>query len=110
MTNEEIIKELRKEIDKVLQTGKSLRSYRIYQYLDILEKNNSTLLECIKEWNEKGFDVDIYAVEIVISGSTIELSIDLENKTLLIEGSPLPFDLVPLIYKTIKALEKMKDE
>lgn len=74
---------------------------------DLLEKEfeTPTFSECIKEWNEKGFDVDIYALEIVISGSTVEISIDVKDKTILIEGSPLPFDLIPLIYKTIRTLK-----
>lgn len=75
------------------------------------QQSNPTLLECIKEWNEKGFDVDIYAVEIVITGSTVNLTIDLEDKTLFTEGecNSFSYDVVHLLSKTLKALEVVND-
>lgn len=73
-----------------------------------------TLLECIKEWNEKGFDVDIYALEIVIYNYSsvdkeedeIEISIHLDKKTIFyVNDVELSFDLHHLLSKTLKALE-----
>lgn len=68
---------------------------------------NPTLSECIKEWNEKGFDVDIYALEIAIHNHNIEFTIDLKDKTLFMEGeyNSFPYDVVHLLSKTLKALE-----
>lgn len=73
-------------------------------------RNQPTLLECIKEWNEKGFDVDVYALEIVIHNCYIEFTIDLEDKTLFMEGeyNSFPYDVVYLLSKTLKALEVEK--
>lgn len=80
---------------------------------------NLTLSECIKEWNEKGFDVDVYALEIVIHNYStvdkeedeIEISIRLDKKTIFyVNDVELSFDLHHLLSKTIKALEGMKDE
>lgn len=72
---------------------------------------NPTLSECIKEWNEKGFDVDVYALEIVIHNYNIEFTIDLKDKTLFMEGeyNSFPYDVVHLLSKTLKALE-VEDE
>ena len=75
---------------------------------------NPTLSECIKEWNEKGFDVDVYALEIVIHNYStvdkeedeIEISIRLDKKTIFyVNDVELSFDLHHLLSKTIKALE-----
>lgn len=122
MTSKEIIKELRKEIYKILQTGKSLRSYRIYHYLDMLEKDNPTLSECIKEWKERGFKFifnETFKNYITITNSysinsdsnELEFNIDLKDKTLFMEGeyNSFPYDVVHLLSKTLKALEGMKD-
>lgn len=74
-----------------------------------------TLLECIKKWNEKGFDVDIYALEIVIHNRcsvdkeehSVEFTIDLKDKTLFMEGeyNSFPYDVIHLLSKTLKAVE-----
>ena len=83
------------------------------------QQSNPTLSECIKEWNEKGFDVDVYALEIVIYNYSsvdkeedeIEISIYLDKKTIFyVNDVELSFDLHNLIHKTLKALEEMKDE
>ena len=76
------------------------------------QQSNPALLECIKEWNEKGFDVDVYALEIAIHNCYIEFTIDLKDKTLFMEGeyNSFPYDVVHLLSKTLKALEEMKDE
>lgn len=75
---------------------------------------NLTLSECIKEWNEKGFDVDVYALEIVIHNYStvdkeedeIEISIRLDKKTIFyVNDVELSFDLHHLLSKTIKACE-----
>lgn len=77
-------------------------------------RNQPTLLECIKEWNEKGFDVDVYAVEIVIYNYStvdkeedeIEISIRLDNKIISYTNDvELSFDLHHLLSKTLKAVE-----
>lgn len=82
-------------------------------------RNQPTLLECIKEWNEKGFDVDVYALEIVIYNYStvdkeedeIEISIRIDLKTISYTNDvELSFDLHRLLSKTIKAWEKMKNE
>jgi hypothetical protein len=96
-------------IREVLLTGQMFRN-----------QSNPSLLECIKEWNEKGFDVDVYALEINIHNYStvdkeehgIEFSIDLEKKTLFMEGeyNSFPYDVVHLLSKTLKALEITKDE
>ena len=87
---------------------------------ECLEKEfeNPILLDCIKEWNEKGFNVDIYAVEIIISNYStvdkeedeIEISIRLDKKAIFyVNDVELSFDLHHLLSKTLKALED-KDE
>lgn len=112
MTSKEIIKELRKEIDKILQTGKSLRSYRIYQYLDMLEKDNPTLSECIKEWEDRGwtsfksksfgwFIVEKDCKKIIFDWNEINYSCAKEFD--------IDLELHNLINKTLKALE-VEDE
>ena len=84
--------------------------FKILQEL-VDQQHSHTLLECIKEWNEKGFDVDVYALEIVIHNCYIEFTIDLKDKTLFMEGeyNSFPYDVVHLLSKTLKALE-VKDE
>lgn len=92
----------------------------IYKYLDEIEKfinqssSNPTFEQCIKEWNENGFDVDIYALEIIISNHStvdkeedeIEISIRLDKKTIFyVNDVELSFDLHHLLSKTLKALE-----
>lgn len=75
--------------------------------------HHPTLSECIKEWNEKGFDVDVYAVEIVIykpssvdKEDEIEISIRIDNKIIsYVNDVELSFDLHHLLSKTLKALE-----
>ena len=73
----------------------------------IEQQSSSTLSECIKEWNENGFDVDIYALEIAIHNHNIEFTIDLKDKTLFMEGeyNSFPYDVVHFLSKTLKALE-----
>lgn len=119
MTSKKIIKELRKEIDKILQTGKSLRSYRIYQYLDVLEKDNPTFSDCIKEWGNRGFQVERKRLKrgYDISGFTAYqkekfISISLKDKEYvwLSDETFLSFEEVQLLSKTLKALEETKDE
>ena len=81
-------------------------------------RNQPTLSECIKEWNERGFDVDVYAVEIVIykpssvdKEDEIEISIRIDNKIIsYVNDVELSFELHNLIHKTLKALDGMKDE
>jgi hypothetical protein len=83
------------------------------------EQPNPILLECIKEWNAKGFDVDVYALEIVIHNrcsvdneeNSVEFTIDLKDKTLFMEGeyNSFPYDVVHLLSKTLKALEAKDD-
>ena len=89
------------------------------ELIDFKKSKTYILDECIKEWNAKGFDVDIYAVEIVIykpssvdkEEDEIEISIRLDNKIIsYVNDVELSFDLHNLIHKTIKALEEMKDE
>lgn len=92
----------------------------LLNYFDEQNKN-LTLLECIKEWNENGFDVDIYALEIVIANYStakceadeVEFSIDLLSKQVSIPNgcwAKLPFKIYHLLSKTLKALEEIKDE
>lgn len=112
-----------KEIDKILKSpvtqgakGRFISIGQLEQIKNKLkeseQKSNPTLLKCIKEWNEKGFDVDVYALEIVIHNCYIEFTIDLEDKTLFMEGeyNSFPYDVVHLLSKTLKALEETKDE
>lgn len=84
-------------------------------------KNQPTFEQCIKKWNEKGFDVDIYALEIVIANYStakceadeVEFSIDLLSKQVSIPNrcwAKLPFKIYHLLSKTLKALEEMKDD
>lgn len=82
-------------------------------------RNKPTLLECIKEWNEKGFDVDVYALEIVIYNYStvdkeedeIEISIRIDLKTISYTNDvELSFDLHRLLSKTLKALEEKEND
>lgn len=119
-----------KEIDKILKSpvtqgakGRFISIGQLEQIKNKLkeseQKSNPTFLECIKEWNKKGFDVDIYALEIVIHNRcsvdkeehSVEFTIDLKDKTLFMEGeySSFPYDVVHLLSKTLKALE-VKDD
>lgn len=79
-------------------------------------RNQPTLLECIKEWNEKGFDVDIYALEIAIHNHStvkyeadeVEFIIDLLSKQVSMPKgcwAKLDFKIYHLLSKTLKALE-----
>lgn len=97
--------------------GDCIRTGITYNFnTEFLEKEieiaGTPLLECIKEWNEKGFNVDVYALEIVIHNCYIEFTIDLEDKKLFMEGeyNSFPYDVVHLLAKTLKALEEMKDD
>ena len=118
-----------KEIDEILKSpitqsakGRFISIEQLEQIKNKLEESgkqsNLTLLECIKEWNEKGFDVDIYALEIVIYNYStvdkeedeIEISIYLDKKTIYyVNDVELSFDLHHLLSKTLKALE-VEDE
>ena len=96
----------------LLESGGDMRWSLVKESMDkfkelIDQQSNHTLLECIKEWNEKGFDVDIYALEIAIHNHNIEFTIDLKDKTLFMEGeyNSFPYDVVHLLSKTLKALE-----
>ena len=62
--------------------------------------------ECVKEWNQKGWIVDIHKREITISDnrSLAEISIDRKDKAYWC-GYYLSFELHYLLTKTLKALE-----
>ena len=114
-----------KEIDEILKSpitqsakGSFMSIEQLEQIKNKLEESeqqlNYTLSECIKEWNEKGFDVDVYALEIVIYNYStvdkeedeIEISIRLDNKIVSYTNDvELSFDLHHLLSKTLKALE-----
>ena len=123
-----------KTYDEALKTLNDVRTYlaisraddcvaeldKVAKYfINEKHKENPTFEQCIKEWNEKGFDVDIYALEISIHNYStvdkkedgIEFVIDLEDKTLFIGGeyNSLPYDMVHLFSKTLKTLEEMKE-
>lgn len=67
--------------------------------------------ECVKEWNQKGWLVDIHKCEITISDnrSLAEISIDRKDKAYWCSHY-LSFELHYLLTKTLKALEGMKDD
>lgn len=62
--------------------------------------------ECVKEWNQKGWIVDIHKREITISDnrSLAEISIDRKDKAYWCSHY-LSFELHYLLTKTLKALE-----
>jgi hypothetical protein len=121
-----------KTYDEALKTMSNVRKYlainraddcveeldKVARYfINEKHKENPTLSECIKEWNEKGFDVDVYALEIVIYNYStvdkeedeIEISIRLDLKTISYTNDvELSFDLHHLLSKTLKALEVEK--
>ena len=98
----------------------SLVKESMNKFKELIDRqSNPTLSECIKEWNKKGFDVDVYALEIVIYNYStvdkeedeIEISIRLDNKIIsYVNDVELSFDLHHLLSKTLKALEEMKDD
>lgn len=118
----------KEELQKHIQLLNEIKSrYPILndtiKYLEEYKQSlsNPTLLECIKEWNENGFDVDIYALEIIIANYStakceadeVEFSIDLLSKQVSIPNgcwAKLPFKIYHLLSKTLKALEEIKDE
>lgn len=123
MTNKE-------ELQKHIQLLNEIKSrYPILndtiKYLEEYKQSlsNHTLLECIKEWEDRGFKFifnETFKNYISITNShsinnesdELEFNINTKDKTLSMFGEcvSFPYDLINLLSKTIKALEAMKDE
>ena len=89
------------------------------QAFNFLNKENLTLSECIKEWNNNGFSVNVRTTEIFITNCNtvnreedeIGINIRLDLKTIFyMNDVELTFDLQNLLSKTIKAVEAEHDK
>lgn len=120
-----------KTYDEALKTLNDIRTYlaisraddcveeldKVAKYfINEEHKENPTFKQCIKEWNEKGFDVDIYALEISIhnystveyEADEVEFNINLSSKQVSMPNgcwARLDFKIYHLLSKTLKALE-----
>lgn len=73
------------------------------------ELENHTLSECIKEWEEEGWEVYVSnrEIELLETNSLNTISIDKRDKCYWCNYY-LSFELHHLLSKTLKALEEMK--
>lgn len=122
-----------KTYDEALKTLNDIRTYlaisraddcveeldKIARYfINEKHKENPTFEECIKEWEERGFEVKWNNEnQLKISNYILGILIDKHSKDILIYDSYsyatsqyLSFELHHLLSKTIKAWEKMKNE
>lgn len=80
--------------------------------LEIVEKqSNPTFEQCIKEWEDRGWEVYVSnrEIELLETNSLNTISIDKRDKCYWCNYY-LSFELHHLLSKTIKVLEEMKDE
>ena len=79
----------------------------------------SALTEVKKEWEEKGFIFSDFIREntIKVYNNLVVILISYDNQSILISdvdsyarSCDIPFDLIPLISKTLKVWEEMKNE
>ena len=87
------------------------------QAFNFLNKENTPLSECIKEWEEEGFQVDKYQDYLLMidnycstnkEADEVEFNIDLSSKQVSMPNgcwAKLPFKIYHLLSKTLKALE-----
>lgn len=87
------------------------RDVIIYNDKVFMYTQNLTFSECIKEWEERGYIIELGITHMWISTvddntiATFDLSDKCVTTSLFID-----YDLSVLITKTLKALEEMKDE
>ena len=122
-----------KSYDEALKTLSDVRNYlainraddcveeldKVTRYfINEKHKDNPTLSECIKEWNNNGFTVTVSDMTITISNcdtvddirEEMEIEIHLVLKTIYyMDDVELTFDLQNLLSKTIKAVENINE-
>ena len=98
--NHKVYNDIKIEHDVITYNGK------IY----IATKNQSTFKECIKEWEERGWEVYVSnrEIEILETTSLSVISIDRKDNSFWCNYY-LSFELLELLNKTLKVLEEMKD-
>ena len=83
-----------------------------------IDIHNSALPEVKKEWEEKGFIFSYYIRDNIIKvyNNLVAILIQYDNQSVLISdidsyarSCDIPFDLIPLISKTLKVWEKQDD-
>ena len=115
MTSKEKLKDIKALINEIYSDcseDNQIKSKNVFlQYCDDIEKEltqqpTPAFFECVKEWNQKGWTVDIHKREITISDtkSLKEISIDRKDNTCWCSHY-LSFELHYLLTKTIKTLE-----
>ena len=74
------------------------------------QQSNPTFSECIKEWEDRGWEVYVSnrEIELLETNSLNTISIDKRDKCYWCNYY-LSFELHHLLSKTIKVLEEMKD-
>ena len=86
-------------------------------FKELIEQNKPlTLKECIQKWEELGWtwsDDYKYRIKITKLNQEEQMYDNLyirRNKSVIESDFQIPFDLIPLIYKTIRALEVDNDK
>ncbi len=118
MTSKEQLIEAFKTIERTLEYDCDKELTILYDFIK-QQTNQPTLSECIKEWEEEGFEVREnslhylflinYDKNINILFRKFELSYKVEDFYDDEDSLVVSFVLHNLIHKTLKALEEMKD-
>jgi hypothetical protein len=83
------------------------------ELIDFKKSKTSTLSECIKEWEDRGFEVENNDKRISFESKKINTIIYADKKSKCIQtcvchynySQAITFDLIHLLSKTLKALE-----
>lgn len=115
---QESLDELRSLVHSELDGTRMLNEH--LEYCDTLQElinqqSNPTLSECIKEWESRGWTWNKKYTFFVLKKFNQEqhyydnLYIYRDEKKIQSDFT-ITFDLIPLIHKTLKAMEEMKDD
>ena len=120
MTNEEIDEILKSPITQSAK-GRFISIEQLKQIKNKLEESekqsNLTFDECIKEWEERGFKYIKFSNALKFENKSEDITINIQewNESIMISNSNycyarhIPYDLLNLIHKTLKALEEMDE-
>ena len=102
----------------LLESGGDMRWSLVKESMDkfkelIDQQSNPTFSECIKEWEEKGFEVENTYRYLSFRSIDLNIDITIDKKVRDVQicvchynyAQTISFDLHNLIHKTIKALE-----
>lgn len=106
-----IFRNLAQAHNSVEELKRYYKSNAVAIEIEINEQTNTSFSECIKEWEDRGYIIELGITHMWISTvddntvATFDLSDKCVTTSLFID-----YELSILITKTLKALEEMKDE